>query len=199
MANQNQNSFIPKGSFSQSRSRMESSIGLINLIAFIVLGAVLLFSAGAFMYQYWLLNSLNRPCDSAGGCGLAEEFNREMQDLDVSAVTRLVNLDSKMRSARSVVNNHITLVPLLNLVEQNTLHSVRFSNFEFSRSGGDLKMSGIARSYEDMALQSRIFRSAPGVRQVSFSGFGGDDQGNIRFNVSLTIDESILKYQTSRN
>lgn len=199
MATQNQNSFIPQGSFSQRQSRMDSSIGLVNLIAFIILGAVLLFSAGAFIYQYWLLNSLNRPCDSAGGCGLVEEFNREMQELDVSAVTRLVNLDSKMRSARSVINNHVTLVPLLAVLEEYTLHNVRFSSFEFNREGGDLKLAGVARSYEDMALQSRVFRSAPQVRQVSFSGFGSDDLGNIRFNVVLGIDESVLKYQANRN
>lgn len=198
MANHNQNSFIPKGSFTQSNSRMESSIGLVNLIAFVILGVVLLFSAGAFLYQQYLISSLNRPCDSGAGCGLVENFNREVRELDVAAVSRFVNLDSKIRSARSVVQGHVNLVPLLGLLEQNTLHNVRFTSFNFTR-GGNVTMAGVARSYEDIARQARAFRSSGSVSSISFSGFSSDDAGNVRFNVSLVIDDSLIKYQASRN
>jgi len=198
MANQNQNSFIPKGSFTQGHSRMESSIGLVNLIAFVILGSVLFFSALVFLYHYWLVGQLNRPCDVEPGCGLVEAFERESRNLDVSAVSRLVTLDFKMRSARSIINNHVTLVPLLNLLEEYTLHNVRFTSLEFSRPG-DLRMAGVARSYEDIAIQSRAFRSSGHVNRVAFSGFSTDDAGNVRFNITLGLDESLLKYQSNRN
>lgn len=197
MEPQIKNSFIPRSTFTAPRP-VENSIGLVNLIAFIVLGASLLLFAIVFGYRFILISSLNRPCGEANGCGLRESFAREIKDLNIVKVTRLVNVDTKLKTARSVVENHISLLPLFVFLENHTLHSVRFTDLAFTR-GGTLSLSGFAKNYEDIAIQSKAFRENQAIKNVVFSDFGQGESGNIKFTVDLTLSEELLKYKTNTN
>lgn len=197
MDNQSKTSFIPKRSFGASNQPLESSIGLMTLVSFIVLASSLIIFAGAFGYQYYLVNDINRPCAAAGGdqgCGLRESLAREKRELDVTKVSRLANLDAKMKTAQNIVKNHTSVVPLLDLLENQTLHSIQFTSLNLSPEG-EVSLAGVTRSYEDIAVQLKVLQSVADVQNASFSGFGTDEFGNVRFNLSLGINQNLFKYK----
>ena len=195
MEPQIKNSFIPRSTFTSARP-VDNSIGLVNLVSFIILGVSLLLFALVFGYRFLLIDSLNRPCDSDAECGLRESFTRELKGLDIAKVTRLVNVDTKLKTARGVVEGHISLLPLMVFLENYTLHSVRFTDFKFDE-GNALTLSGFAKNYEDIAIQSKAFRQSEDVKSVVFSDFGKNEEGNIKFSVDLVINEAMLKYKNN--
>ena len=197
MDNQSKTSFIPKRSFAAGNQPLESSIGLMTLISFIVLASSLIIFAGAFGYQYYLANEINRPCNADGGdqgCGLRESLAREKRELDVTKVSRLANLDAKMKTAQSIVNNHTSVVPLLDMLESQTLHTIQFTSLNLN-SDNEVSLSGITKSYEDIAVQLKAFQSLDDIKSASFSGFSTDEFGNVRFNLSLSINQNLFKYK----
>ncbi len=191
-------SFIPKKSFAITNRQMESSIGLVSVVSFVILGVALVFFAGAYGYRYYLMDQINRPCGSEQSCGLRESLAREKAELNFDKISRFASLDAKMKAARGVIGEHIDLIPLFNFLELSTLHNVRFTSLEFTRGKG-LKLSGQARNYEDIAIQHRVFKSGGLVTGSSFSNFKVDEDQNIGFDLNMSIDESILKYKLDNN
>ncbi len=198
MNTQPQTSFVPRKNLVQNRP-LPISMGLVTLIGFVVLGTALVVFASVFGYRWFLIQSINRPCDASGdqGCGLVESLERERRDLDIDKVTRLANLDAKMKAAQGIVNGHISLIPLLALLEENTLHTIRFTGLEFSQSGS-IKLKGIAKQYEDIAVQMRVLRDTGKVIAASFSNFSVKDS-DIAFDLELAINQELLKYQANTN
>jgi hypothetical protein len=56
-------------------------------------------------------------------------------------------------------------------------------------------MSGLARSFSSVALQSDEFGKNRFIQQPVFSGFSLDDRGDVEFNVTALIDPSVVSYE----
>ena len=196
MDNQIKTSFVPKKTLVQNPPA-GSSIGLAAIVGFIILGVSLVLFAGVFAYNWFLADSINRPCNVDNGdqgCGLKESLAREERELDVDKVTRFANLDAKTKAAQGIVNNHISLLPLMAFLEDYTLHTIRFTDFEFSKDN-EVKLSGQAKQYEDIAVQMKTFRNSGKVTSASFSNFNTEEDGNITFDLELSVDTSLFDYK----
>ena len=79
-----------------------------------------------------------------------------------------------------------------------TLPSLRFSSLEYQSgiSGIVVSMSGEAKSYAALALQSKILSAEPLVKKALFSDFGLNDIGNVLFKFKATIDPKVVSYKS---
>lgn len=165
-------------------------MGLATTISLVVLGVSLVFLAGAYGYQYFLLNQINRACSDNAGCGLRLELERQRAAINLDEIVRLKKLDFKLDRAQSIINSHTSLIPLLELVENNTVHSVKFTDMQYS--GNSVELSGEARGYEDAAVLSEALQATGQFGQISFNSFNFTPANNIEFSLTAEINQDLL-------
>lgn len=203
MNNKLATSFIPKQTIGTSLPERREPLGLVTLVAVIIFAIAALYFAGIFVYRYYVYNQINRPCPTGGestqSCGLRESLEREKKDFQYESLARLKRLDTKLKNGSTVLANHQTLRPLFDKLSNVTDHNVQFNDFKFNKNVVEAK--GVASSYEDIAYQSKIFTSEVAkigeerkITAFSFSNFDLDGKGNVIFNLTLTVDPSLLLF-----
>ena len=189
-------SFIPKEG-SANKARRHSNLGLFMLISLLILGLSVALFAGAYTYNYVLNRQISKECDGNGGaCGLKQTVANTREQLGIDKIVRYSRLDKKMRVANELIDEHISLSPLLDTLEAMTLHTVRFTSFSYSAEG-DLTLSGVAISYDDLAAQEKAMEKDPLIKAAVFSDLGLDSAGNVTFTANILPAKSLLTFNSN--
>ncbi|MDQ5901320.1 MAG: hypothetical protein QG580_35 [Patescibacteria group bacterium] len=186
-----QTSFIPKKTIVESPKRVRSGGGIINLISFIVFVASLLSAGGAYLYR----NSVESDI---------AEFKRSLQiaknQFEPSLIEELQVLDKRLNAATTILNKHVAVSPIFVLLQDITLPTVRYSDFTYeidsSTSLVNIEMKGEAKGYNFIALQADLFSDNKFIKNPIFSDFILDQTGNIDFNLSFSVDKSLISYES---
>ncbi len=195
-------SFIPKKSIDSSnlRSRREP-ISIVVLISLLILAVSVIYFAGIYAYRYLVYSEVNAPCQDIGGgnkqCGLKESLDLTARDLQLAKLTDLKRLDTKLKNGAAVLTGHTTLKPFFDFLGQLTVQNVQYKKFQFDKDN-NFELDGIAKSYDDIAYQQKVFASDQGQKYISnftFSDFDLDAKGNVNFKLTLTVDPRLLSYR----
>jgi len=123
-------------------------------------------------------------------------------NFEPSEITQLQLLDKRLQAATGILSNHIAITPIFNVLEQVTMHSIRFTNFNYD-SGLDLagnidiKMSGVAIDYRSLALQSDLLSQNKNFINPVFSNLTLDNSGNVLFDLEFSVPPSFFNYKQS--
>ncbi len=184
-------SFIPKKPLAEDRaaSTPVRSFGLVSLIGTIIFFATLASAGAVYLYKATLTKQV---------ADLSASLVRARQAFEPSLVEILQTLDKRLSASKEILANHVTVSPILKSLEELTLKSVRFSKFayEIGEDGKTVtvEMSGQARSYTSIALQSDMFGRNKYIQDVVFSNLQLDPQGNVGFNLSFNVDPAFLNF-----
>ncbi len=192
-------SFIPKQILTTDTHRERPTIGLFSLIALFVFILSLLFLGGSYAYAFYLRGVIERPCRETSftatlDCGLEAKLKRIRENLQQNVIDDLRHKDAKIRAAESLLGRHNTVVPIFALLEDYTLKTISYSSLDYT--GDQLTLSGEARSYESIALQSDIFFDE--VREIDsflFSDLSPDASGRVRFKLLIKLKPGLDSYQ----
>ena len=147
-------------------------------------------AAGVFLYKYVLTKNI----ETSG-----VYLNQRKDALEPDTINDLLRTGRRLRIAGTLLDNHVVVTPIFNLLEGLTLKSVRFIKFEYTTSQNNLisvKLSGQAKSYGSVALQADLFGSEKRfVKSVIFSNLNLDDKGNVIFDAILDIDPDLINYK----
>ena len=187
-----QSSFIPKKPITAGVKPKGASVNLLSLISIIVFIAVVAGAVGVFFYQNYLNGSIvsdKQSLDLAQG------------QFDIATINDIIRLDSRINVAgggqNSLLTKHIAVSNLFAALQSATVQTVRFVNFNFSAANGNalaLNLSGSAQSFSDVALQSSSFNRTPYFKNISVSNLSVDQTGAVTFNMTMTVDPSLLVY-----
>lgn len=191
-------SFIPKESLARNPRRAAPTVGLFTLIAILVLLIAVVFLGGSYAYASYLRNQIEAPCEdttitSTAGCGLRARLDRIRSGFQRELIEDFRRKDAKIRMAEEVLAEHNTVVPVFKLLEDLTLPSVRYEGANYSDD--ELVLTGRAKGYESIALQSDIFAASKDVESFLFSDLSPDALGSVSFRLSLAIKPAITSYQ----
>jgi hypothetical protein len=188
-------SFIPKKSLttaSQSQrtdiAGAKSSIGIVFLITLIIFISVIALAIGVFLYQQFLLQSIEKKSAS---------LDRARAAFEPALIEEIGRLDVRMKSAREILDDHKALSAFFDLLETNTLVSLQFKNLSYivDETGRiSVSMNGSAASFSSVALQSDIFGENKYIQEPIFSNLNLDNKGNVIFDFSAFIDPRLLSY-----
>jgi hypothetical protein len=193
-------SFIPKTSIASGnlRSRREP-VSIIVLISLLILALSIIYFAGVYAYRYTVDKEVNAPCQDLGNgngaCGLKESLNKTVDDLQFTKLNDLKRLDTKLKNGATILNGHTTLKPFFDLLGQLTEQNIQYNKFQFSK-GNSFELSGIAKSYDDIAYQQKVFveQGSKDISSFNFSDFDLDTKGNVIFKLTMTVDSKLLSY-----
>ena len=163
---------------------------IFSMIAWFIFVVIFVASVGVYVYEQYITKSI-----TAKNAELTNIFTQ----FDVSSVDHFVQLDSKLKSAKSIIDSHLAFSTLLGLISVNTVRSIQFTDLKYAYDDVGNKVSialnGKAPDFASVALQSDKFFSLPYFREQIFSGTSLDQAGNVLFNYSAFVDPAVLKYQ----
>ncbi len=162
-----------------------------TVIALVVFLAVAALSAGVFLYRGFLIRDI-RAMD-AQLAAARKSFEPEF----VGAAARL---DTRLRAAGQALSRHLALSLLFDLLERRTLETVRFRDFSFEakdEKSFTLALSGEAKSFNAVALQSDVFGGEKRFTNPVFSNFTLSERGNVLFQFKTGVDPGLIAYRAA--
>lgn len=182
-------SFIPKKEVrSRARrgtSRAAAGANIFLLIGVIVFLTALLASLGVFLWGEQL--------DAANSRAL-ETLEKNRDSYGIAAIEEFIDINNRMKSAELILQNHVNVTNVFDLLEQDTLSDIYLSNFSFDTLGDEVSVSarGFAPTYAHVALQADQYSANNLIKDLILSGVNQSREGGIQFDLAFTVDRDIL-------
>lgn len=188
-----QTSFIPKKSIPQKpvSSGRPETVSIFMIISIVVFILALASAGGVFAYKKILIESINTK---------NKAFIEAKNSFEPGFIEQLSRLNKRIESAKKILETHTAVLPIFDFLENTTLATVRFDKFSytFGDTGAiDLSMTGVAKNFDAVALQSDIFGQEKRIKNPVFSDVNPDQKGNIAFKFSASIDPSFISYKVN--
>ena len=200
-------SFIGK----QALERPNARPAPLPIVPLFVLALIVLFISGivlggALAYRSLLTTEITAPCSGGSSgdgsverCGLRATVDRERKNIDEFTTRMLQRLDRKLTLASDLLKTHQSILPVFDLIQKNTLPSVRYSSFNYSPK--NITLDGTAGSFEDIAVQTGVWNEAKKQNEIQSFIFSDLNQGSegetVTFKLTLVINPSLTVTQSS--
>ena len=166
-----QTSFIPKKPVTMTGQSQPSSMSLLLVVSIIIFLISLGLAGYVFLQKNLLLQKLTTDQNTI-------ETNKSGLTSDSITIESLVELNSRINVAKDLLNKHIAVSPIFDFLQQGTLKSVRFKNFNFSSADVNeagisrisIQMSGVAKDWETVASQADEFGKADWKKIITVIG-----------------------------
>ncbi|MFM7088471.1 MAG: hypothetical protein ACKOW9_02990 [Candidatus Paceibacterota bacterium] len=185
-----QTSFIPKKPVVQERTETSSKpVGFFMIFSILILLSVLVGYGGLYFYQASLTQ---RIASKQKALDLAK--NR----FEPGRLAELKTLDRRLRAANMVLDGHIAVSPIFEILQDTTMKTIRYTSFAYElRENGVVfvKMTGEANGYRSIALQADILSKNTDVVDPVFSNLALDAKGNVLFDLAFGVSKSLVSYK----
>ncbi len=198
-------SFIPKKPL-VPRSNLSGSLPGVFMFLSIL---VFLVSVGGYFFTVYEEKAKTDDVNN-----LKIILQKAQDQFEPNQVVNMTRFDAKLKVAQDLlyltkgagatdVALHVTLQPLLKLISDNTLKSVRFTNFSYTNTDNqkiEIKMSGEAKSngftadYPAVAQQARQFSDTRLLTNVIVSDLNLGQNNTVVFNLTATVQPALISY-----
>ncbi len=193
-------SFIPKRPVSTEpvrtsapKSKMVSIISFLAVIAVIATG---LSYGGVYLWGTQLASQKIKT---------DTEINDARNGIGTDFLATMKRLDARISGVQALLGKHIVVTPIFQALQDTTLRNVQYKTFTYAfvpdpKTKGTLvevTLTGTAKSYSTIALQSDAYTKSSLIRNPIFSNLTVDDKTNaISFKLVFTVLPSALSYET---
>lgn len=189
MEPQFQTSFIPKKAIDQKLKMVgaKEPVNIFSVIVWLLLIATIAVSSGLFIYQRVLQNQISQA--ETNIIAAKEAFQ-------LDTIEQMINASNQISTAEKLLNSHILINKMFNLLQSLTVKKIYFVDFFYSAGvQPSILMNGESQSYNALAEQSDIFKQNSSIQNPQFSNFILNQDGNISFKFSGNIDPIVISYQ----
>lgn len=157
------------------------------LIAALFIGGLAVIAAiGTYAYDKYLQNVLEAK---------AEELAVAQREVNQDQVEEFVRLRDRLVHGRELLNNHIGLSQLFDVLEAETLQTVKYESLKLrvaDDNTAQLDIEGTARSFNALAAQSNAFAAQKGIRRAIFSGIVVNQNNTVSFRLTADLDPRLV-------
>lgn len=182
-------SFVPKQPVRTGRERFTKSGGnLLMTISLVILGAALLACAGVFAYERYLTS-----VSTAKQQQVADAEN----SIDQGQLENFIRARDRFTAAKGVLDTHVAASRFFSLIESLTLGNVRFTSLSFvlaSDRSAQIRMDGVAKSFNALAAESSAFAAQREVKRAIFSGIRVLENKTVSFSLDADLEPSLLEF-----
>lgn len=186
-----QTSFIPKSPIVNGNSSFAGPPPSVNLLhTFVVLFFVLslLVSGGVFGFTYYLKSQIE---------SLNISLREAQSAFDSPQNQSILLISDQLKAIQTLLAEHKVISPLFQMLEQETLPTVKWSSFTFTReTSGQVSavIKGEAQSYASLAQQSDIFLKSKAFTDIVFNGVTLSTTGTVETTLKVMINPDIIMY-----
>lgn len=190
MENSFQTSFIPKKPISTVDSLRKKPTSFFSVITIIFLVAMSIAAGSLFLYKSYLIKQKEV---------LSSSLLKVRDSFEQDTIKELELFDKRSTAAKEILDGHIVLSPMFEVLGNLTIPSIQYTKFEHytDQKGFYVKMSGIAHDYRSVALQADVFNSSKGryFKNVVFSNLMKNKNNYVVFDIEFNVDPSLLSYE----
>lgn len=169
----------------QTRGTGPSFFMLVAVIFFVV---TVVFAVGVFGYKLAIRGVLENQLAS---------LERAQQAFEPAFLSQATRLNSRILGAKEILSGHIAPSAVFSLLEENTLQTVSFKNFNFTKNDKNevaVTAQGEGQSFRSIVLQSDQFGSSGYLKDVLFSGLQPSNDGTVSFSFQAILDPQLIMY-----
>jgi hypothetical protein len=184
-----QTSFIPKKPIIEDTTKKSSSSSFFVILAVLVFLTVVLAFGGLYLYKNILTKNITAK---------KEQLDRANQRFEIDRINELKLLDKRLKAGSKVLDKHISISPIFEILQKITMKTVRYTKFSYEITDKDeilIKMNGQALGYRYIALQADLFSEEKNLINPVFSNLTLDDKSNVNFDLSFSVDPSLVDYE----
>lgn len=162
---------------------------ILSTISIFLVVITILASAAGFLYEKKLIRDNEEK---------KQKIEGEIKTFDPKLTNELTTLKTRIDAAKELLKNHLALTKFFDLLNENTVSTVQFKDFSYTGGPGKplvVKLSGQAKSFNDLIFQSDTILANPNLKNVVFSGFDLDKNGNVIFVMDAEINQAYISYQ----
>ena len=164
--------------------------GVIIFFSGIMFAFSLLAFGGTLLYK----NFSKKQVDN-----LETSLNRDKSAFDVSFVSEIDRISSKINLGKKLFSEHSYLTGLFVFLEKNTLKNVMLTSFDYNGAEYKINLSGKAKSYSSLASQAEAFKQDANVKSVNISKLSLTTGGVIDFSAEIEFVPSFFSYLSLNN
>lgn len=185
-----QTSFIPKTpvvTTAATPAPQQPSVGIVTVISLVLALTSVAIFVGATAYRIVLQQDIDAK-------------NQQISDLKDNMpperLKQIERLDTTLSNSKKLLDNHVSVSSVFNLLQSLTIPSVRYLSFNFA--GNEVRLKGNARTYEDIAAQAEVLKNnKKTIPTFNFSDFTVDQKTKlVSFNLVLTVAREAFLYKT---
>lgn len=188
-----QTSFIPKapivGGSSSFAGTPKVSVNILGTFVVLFFIISILVSGGVFGFTYYLKSQIE-----ASNIALSEA----KAAFDSPENKNILLVSDQLKSIRVLLADHKVISPLFQMLEKETLPTVRLTSFTFTHdplSGQTLvNIRGEAQSYASLAQQSKIFMASKAFKSIEFINATLTETGTVETTIKAVINPDIVLY-----
>lgn len=185
-------SFIPKKPINESTIKRTKGSNIFSVIAVTLLVLVLILSGLVYFWAAKLKTEVVQ---------LKQQVDLAQERFDPTTLENLKRLDKQIITADKILNNHITISPVLvNVLNANTLKKVQYTQLSYKVEGiGSsakikTKLSGKAESLPYVALQSKKLAENRYIQNPIFSDIITGKDSTVTFNLFFDVSPNLVLY-----
>jgi hypothetical protein len=182
-------SFVPRPSTSAGRPKSSGSLGgLLSAAAYFILGLAVLSAIGVYAYGS-ILASEQATKDAA--------VAKTESTLDQSTIEQFIRLHDRLTSSQTLLDSHVALSPLFDLLETVTPQDASFSSVSVNiddQGNALLVADGTAKSFNALAAASDDFGTDARLKNAIFSNLSIATNGTVSFVLSATLNPTLIAY-----
>ncbi len=185
-------SFIPKKPLTNSKQPTNRGVSIFTVLAVVILLLTIGFSLFIYIYN----KKLTTEADS-----LKKTLDIAQEKFDPVTLQNLKKLDRQINVAETLLDNHVTLSPILvNVLNANTLKRVQYTQFAHTVTGTgttakiQVRLAGKAESLPYVALQSKKLAENRYVQNPLFSDIVTAKDNTVTFNLYFDLSPNLITY-----
>jgi hypothetical protein len=179
-------SFVPRQATSDQRRPRTAGHNLFLVIAMFIFGLSIIAAIGTYAYDRYLTHALQVK---------AEDLANAQKDVNQDQVENFVRLRDRLTYGQDLLNNHVALSQVFDVLEAQTLASVRFSTLDLTVADdhtAHIDITGTAKNFNALAAQSNAFAAEKGIRRAIFSGIVVNANKTVNFKLTADLDSKLL-------
>ncbi len=186
-----QTSFIPKKPLAEERTQVVARTSIFSFVSTLIFFGALASAAGMYFYEA----SLNKNIASASA-----SLDAARNSFEPTLITKLKALDRRLSNAGTLLNNHVAVSPIFDVLQADTLKSVQFTKFSYVAPADPtasiaVHMSGKAKDYSSIALESDQLATNKNIHNPIFSNLSLDEKtGMVSFDLVFTVDADLVRF-----
>ncbi len=157
-------SFIPKpNTVKAARRSVARQLYVFTIVAYALMIAALLATAGVFLYQRYTVSVLK---------DVVTRYEAATQDFDVEAMQDVTELDTQLVLAQQLFSGTLSIPTIFEIIEDATIDTVQFNNVTLAREAGNtiaLEASVTTNSFDSVLFQRRMYEGADRLKTVELN------------------------------
>ena len=186
-----QTSFIPKKPVVEAPVTEKVRLGILGFVGILIFVISSGLAVGVYFYEGSLAQQLTDK---------QTQLNNARNALESPLISSAKTLGRRITDANELLSNHIIVSPIFQALQLNTLKSIQFNNFTYTTPTAQndkvlVQMSGVARDYTSIALESDQLAKNKDIQNPIFSGLSLDSQtGNVTFSLNFTVSSDLVNF-----